>query len=159
MTKSRKQPKKARKIRRVSRLKLRVAAQKVAAIAGVPRIGAEWQGGIYAGVARGVDGANDHHLIIAQVEPEPLAWPAAKKWAEGLSAGGHNDFSLPTRKEQALLFANVADLFKPTWYWSGEQHASDPEYAWGQGFVHGIQSYYRKGLDLRARAVRRLVIE
>jgi hypothetical protein len=124
----------------------------------VKRIGTEWQGGIYAGIARGVNGASDHHLIVAQVGPEPLAWPAAKKWAEGLDCGGSRDWSLPTRKEQALLFANVGDLFKPNWYWSGEQHASYPGYAWGQYFDNGYQSYGHEGSYGRARAVRRYKI-
>lgn len=41
-----------------------------------------------------------------------MNWEDAKKWAE--SVGGR----LPTRREAALLFGNVPELFKEESYWT-----------------------------------------
>jgi hypothetical protein len=124
-----------------------------------PRIGEVWdgEGGVYAGIARGRDGAPDYHLVVGPEFEGTQGWDAAIKWAANLSVDELKDFALPFRKEQALCFANVSELFKPEWYWSCEQHASISSYAWGQGFGGGSQSYW--GNDGRARAVRRLVIQ
>jgi len=80
-------------------------------------------------------------------------WPAAKNWAASL--GG----DLPTRVEQALLFATAQEEFEPTYYWSNEQHASYSDYAWYQNFDNGYQSTDDTYNKLRARAVRRLIIQ
>lgn len=127
----------------------------------VPRIGEEWssQGGIYAGVARGRDGAPDYHLIVGPEFDGELAHEPATKWAAGLQLHGFSDYTLPFRKEQALSFANVPELFKPAYYWSCEQHASYSDYAWFQGFSDGYQSLWSKVFTVRARVVRRLVIQ
>lgn len=129
--------------------------------AAVPRIGAVWtgQGGTYAGLCRGVDGKPDYHLFVHAAEQESIKWQAALDWAKGLSADGYTDFALPTRKEQAVLFGNVPELFKPQWYWSCEQHAEYSDWAWLQDFTSGNQYGDRKGDDYRARAVRRLIIQ
>src|SRR5438094_817365 len=73
---------------------------------GITPIGSEFQGGIYAGIARGVDGAADYHLVLPPDAKEDINWDDAMKWAEGI--GG----DLPTRSEQALLFANLKDQFE-----------------------------------------------
>jgi hypothetical protein len=127
----------------------------------VPRIGEKWttQGGIYAGVARGRDGAPDYHLIVGPEFDGQTDWDAAGKWAAGLTLHGHSDFALPFRKEQALSFANVPELFKAEYYWSCEQHASGSDTAWGQGFSSGNQDRWGKDDPIRARVVRRLVIQ
>lgn len=119
-----------------------------------PRIGANWpeQGGVYAGIVRGEEGAADHHLILLPGDAQDLTWQAAMDWAN--DAGG----ALPTRCEQALLYANVKGLFEAEWYWSCEQHASVPVCAWLQDFVLGDQNYYDKASKDRARAVRRFEI-
>ena len=124
-----------------------------------PRIGQPWpgQGGIYAGVMRGRNGGADYHLIVGP-EIEETTWEKAKAKAAEISQDGHSDFSLPFRAEQALQFANVPELFKKEWYWSGEQHAEDADYAWYQFFGYGYQDGTHKHLKLRARAVRRLTI-
>ena len=126
-----------------------------------PRIGAEWpgQGGIYAGIMRGRDGAPDYHLIVGPQFDGELKWPAAMEWATVLKLHGFNDFTLPFRAEQSLLFANVPELFEKSGYWSREQRAELAGYAWVQGFSDGGQSNGRKGYEWRARAVRRLVIQ
>lgn len=118
-----------------------------------PWIGEEGLHGIYAGSARGYGGEKDGVLEVLAEAPEGMAWEAAKKWAE--SAGGR----LPTRKEAALLFANVPELFKEEAYWTCEQYAAVESYAWYQGFGYGSQNCDRKGTELRARAVRRLPFE
>lgn len=124
------------------------------------RIGEEPRvGGIYAGIARGRDGAPDYHLIVGPEYDGETDWLSAMSWAQGLKLNFFTDYTLPFRKEQALLFANVPELFKPEAYWSCEQHASISSYAWRQDFDDGYQSYWVKDVQLRARLVRRLVIQ
>ncbi|WP_375591568.1 DUF1566 domain-containing protein [Chitiniphilus eburneus] len=147
------------------------------------------EGGIYAGIMRGADGQPDYHLIVPadpQASIEEIAWgghgqetagadsdadgrantqalvqsdtahPAAE-WAAALRIDGHADFYLPSRRELRLLWVNVPELFEPAWYWSSTQF---PAYsAWFQDFVDGYQNYGHKGIEYRARAVRRKVIE
>jgi len=135
--------------------------QPAAPVDPIPKIGQVWhgQGGIYAGTVRGDDGQPDYHLILAEPEREKINWNDAVAWAKDLEADGHQDFALPKRKEQAILFGNVKDRFAEAWYWSGEQYASDSGYAWLQRFSHGFQSYGHEDSLSRARAVRRLVIQ
>ena len=80
--------------------------------------------------------------------------PAAE-WAAGLSIDGHNDFYLPARRELALCYANVPDLFKRQWHWSSTQCSANN--AWLQYFVVGDQYNGRKGNEYSARAVRRFI--
>ena len=114
----------------------------------------------YAGIILGKDGSPDHHLILLPGETESVTWAKAKEWAAG-AAG-----ELPTRREQSLLFANLKDQFQPGWYWSSAQraarsaqHAAYSDYAWSQYFYYGFQNYLTKSAKLRARAVRRLIIQ
>lgn len=125
-----------------------------------PRIGELWsgQGGTYAGLCRGRDGGSDYHLIVGPEYEGSADWDAARKWADEISVDGFADYGLPYRKEQALCFANVPELFKPETYWSCEQRASYSDYAWGQHFGVGYQDFWVKSYELRARAVRRLKI-
>ena len=112
------------------------------------------EGEMYAGILLGEGGQPDQHIILLAEEMEGEAnWKDAFNWA--LQIGG----SLPTRREQSLLFANLKGQFEPTWYWSGEQHASDSSYAWYQGFSYGCQGSYHKLSKLRARAVRRVKVK
>lgn len=111
------------------------------------------QGEHYAGLIVGHDGEPSYHLVLLSGEAESINWNAAKEWAAG--QGGE----LPTRREQSLLFANLRDQFKPECYWSNQQHEDNDAWAWAQPFYYGTQGYYRESLALRARAVRRLVIE
>lgn len=127
----------------------------------IPSIGSAWpgQGGIYAGMARGRYGEPDYHLIVGPESDERMTWDDAKQWATEQAVDCKTDFRLPTRKEQALMFANVSELFKEAWYWSCEQHAGGSGYAWVQGFGDGGQFNVRKSDGFRVRAVRRLVIQ
>jgi len=118
-----------------------------------PSIGEIWpeQGGIYAGVSRGEDGAPDAHLVLLEAVPEQdLNWADALKWADGLGNGAR----LPTRFEAALLYANLHDkLDTERWHWTGTQSSASS--AWIQYFSYGIQSDGSKSSEARARAVRR----
>ena len=110
------------------------------------------KGEIYAGIILGKDGAPDQHLILLPGQANDVSFADAGKWAK--KAGGE----LPTRREQALLFANCKELFDQRAYWSSEQYSADPAYAWYQDFYDGHQFTDHKTSELRARAVRRLPI-
>lgn len=118
----------------------------------MPRIHSTFAGGKVMGVVVGENGAPDYLLVDLGVEPEKdVTWEEAKAWAA--SVGGE----LPTRREQTVMFGNRAEgQFKPRWYWSGEQHATEPAWAWCQGFHHGTQYDGHKDHLGRARAVRRV---
>ena len=109
-------------------------------------------GEIYAGLLLGADGAPDQHIFLLPGAVEETTWPDAVTWAQ--SIGGE----LPTRREQALLFANLKGEFKQAWYWSGEQHEALADYAWFQYFGYGGQGNYLKSYSGRSRAVGRLDI-
>ena len=106
----------------------------------------------YAGIILGKDGEASHHLILLADQAEGLTRDKAKEWA--VKAGG----VLPTRREQALLYANLKEQFQNAWYWSSEQYASNSDCAWCQYFGDGGQDSNGKSAELRARAVRRLKI-
>jgi len=107
------------------------------------------EGERYAGILLSKDGAPDCHLVLLPADPGKMEWSAAKDWAA--SIGGE----LPTRREQALLYANLPEEFERTWYWSNEQRAEYSLSAWVQDFGNGIQVCSHKGHESRARAVRR----
>ena len=138
---------------------LQQAAVAVPARTSLPALGTAFRGGIFAGIARGRDGHPDYYLIVADAARTELSWEKAKEWAKNLLESGYADYALPTRAEQALLFANVPELFEKAWYWSGEQSAGDEQSAWCQDFGHGYQTTNHKTSKLRARAVRRQPIE
>jgi hypothetical protein len=109
-------------------------------------------GEYYAGITCDDNGMPSHHLILLPGEAEGVNWLEAIEWAT--KSGGE----LPTRPEQALLYANLKGQFQEEWYWSGEQHAIDSDCAWIQGFSGGNQYNYHESRKGRARAVRRLPI-
>ena len=106
----------------------------------------------YAGLILDDGGDPSYHLVLLPGEAEGVTWKDAKAFAK--SAGGE----LPTRREQSLLFANLKGQFKEAYYWSGEQHAADSDFAWCQSFNYGYQDDDDTDNELRARAVRRSVI-
>lgn len=117
------------------------------------------EGGRFAGVMRGENGEPAYLLIVHEEHRPGAPWQQQMDWAKGLEADGHNDFRLPTRREQRVLFANANDLFADAWYWSGEQHASGPASAGLQDFSYGGQGYSRKDYSFRARAVRSVILQ
>ena len=155
----------------------------------IPHIGENWkeQGGINAGLCRGVNGAPDYFLIVpthdigyiekityggagedepgAKCEFDGLAntialceskhdHPAAQA-ARSLTVGRHSDFYLPARREAALCYANVPELFAKKWHWTSTQYSARG--AWIQYFGVGNQLYNDKDGEFAARAVRRFV--
>jgi len=110
----------------------------------------------YAGLVIGKDGEPSHHLVLLPGELEKATWESAKEWAD--KQGGEFAASLPNRREQALLYANLKEHFADAWYWSCEPYASDAGCAWCQYFLSGSQSISHQRLQVRARAVRRLPI-
>ena len=111
----------------------------------------------YAGLVLGKDGEPSHHLVLLPGQADDITWDKAMAWAS--QQGGEHVASLPTRREQALLYANLKEEFEERAYWSCEAHESESGWAWLQNFRYGYQSYGHKSNELRARAVRRLVIE
>ena len=107
----------------------------------------------YSGVILDAKGTPSHHLILLPGEIEDAEWQKAIEWAK--EQGGE----LPTRQEQSLLFANLKGEFQEAWYWSSQQHETNSGWAWCQGFDYGSQGNSNHSYGLRARAVRRLVIE
>ncbi len=105
----------------------------------------------YAGVVLDESGQVTHHLVLMDPRPDKkLQWQAAMDWAT--SVGG----ALPTRQEQALLYANCKPHIKPKWHWSSETHADDASYAWSCDFGDGGQSDVHKSHEGSAVAVRRV---
>jgi len=109
------------------------------------------EGEIYVG-AIGDTAGDIYHVILLPGDNDAATWQAKMDWAK--SIGG----DLPTRVEQAMLRANHRDQFQKDWYWSNETHHTESGWAWCQHFYHGCQTSNRKYDELRARAVRRLVI-
>jgi len=120
---------------------------------------AEWlrnntkKGEVYAGLILGQEGEKDYHLFLLPTEAVGITWKNAVAWAK--KEGGQ----LPSRRELRLLAANAFDCFAKDAYWSSEQHAADSDSAWYQYFYDGYQDDYYTDNKLRARAVRRSVIE
>ena len=106
---------------------------------------------IYVG-AIGDAAGNLHHVILLPGDNDDATHESQLEWAK--SIGG----DLPTRIEQAMLWANHRDQFKKDWYWSNEIHHAESGWAWYQYFGLGYQITIRKIYELRARAVRRLPI-
>lgn len=105
----------------------------------------------YAGAVLDANGQHMHHLVLMAAKPEgDLTWKAALEWAE--EVGG----ALPTRQEQALLFANCKSHLTPRWHWSCEEHETEASYAWGCYFNLGYQDSLRKSYEGSAVAVRRV---
>lgn len=105
----------------------------------------------YAGTILDESGQVTHHLVLmAPRNDAKLKWQEAMDWAA--SVGG----ALPTRQEQALLYANCKPHLKPEWHWSSEVHADDASYAWYCHFNDGYQFNTRKSYEGSAVAVRRV---
>jgi hypothetical protein len=133
----------------IAKLRAGAAAATVLSIAAVS---IELQPGErYAGAVLDADGKVMHHLVLLAAKPDgDLDWKAAMAWAAGV--GG----SLPTRQEQALLFANCKAQIEPRWHWSSETYEANASFAWNCDFDDGYQGNNGKSYEGCARAVRRL---
>ncbi len=109
------------------------------------------EGERYIGGTITADGTVTHVILL----PGDIKtnWQKSGEWAA--SIGG----ALPTRVEQALLFATAPDAFKKNAYWSCQEDEPESGWAWYQNFSYGDQNGNHKNDELRARAVRRLVIQ
>ncbi|MDR9052102.1 DUF1566 domain-containing protein [Burkholderia multivorans] len=108
------------------------------------------EGEVYVGLI-GDQHGNAYHLILLPGDEGERNWRQSKEWAA--SIGG----DLPSRLEQAMLWANCRSEFKRDWYWSNEAEGSG--WAWFLYFDGGNQLSTRQGNEFRARAVRRLSIQ
>lgn len=95
---------------------------------------------------------NLHHIILLPQDNDDASWTDQMAWAESLGA------DLPTRVELGLIWGRARDQLQKEWYWTNEVHHADSSYAWSQGFGGGIQYHLRKSAELRAVAVRRVLI-
>ena len=111
----------------------------------LPTLGAELEGGIFAGITTRKDGVHCA-VILLPAKGTRLTWKKAVNWAT--EQGGE----LPTRPVAALLFANVKDKLQPEWHWACEE--DDASYAWGCNFYNGTQHGNTKSYDGAAVAVR-----
>lgn len=111
------------------------------------------EGEHYAGLILGKEGKPDHHLVLLPGEAQEVSWSAAREWAAGM--GGE----LPTRRELALLYANLREQFERLWYWSSETQEPRAQLVWGQNFTSGIQTMYGRPFRGRARAIRRMPVD
>ena len=112
-------------------------------------------GELYAGVLLGKGGWPHQHIVLLPGETDGVTWKGAAAWAA--SVGG----TLPTRREQALLSANLPERypllpmrFEWTWYWSFEN--DQPNYAWLFRPGDGLQISAFDCDRASARAVRRI---
>ena len=117
----------------------------------LPSIGEPYLGGdMYAGLT--IHDNKPAALILLPEKGKGLTWAAAGEWAK--KQGGE----LPSRVDALLLFQRLKREFEEEAYWTSDQHAGDDDCAWTQGFSYGYQDLWLKSYELRARAVRRIVI-
>lgn len=121
----------------------------VTAIA-LPAIGEAFLGGIFAGITLHDD--KPHALILLPEDGDDMEWPDALEFA------AKQDGVLPSRIDMILLYKNLRAQFRKAWYWTSEEHPVNAACAFIQSFGSGSQSYVRKDLGYRARAVRRAPI-
>lgn len=126
-----------------------IAAPAPVPLVQTPAIGAELDGGIYAGIT--IAGNQPAQLILLPGD-ESMPWEKAIAWAE--KQGG----VLPSRIDALVLWNNLKDQFKKEWYWTDAQRAAVSSFAWIQSFRYGTQDDGRKDGGCRCRAVRRLIL-
>lgn len=117
----------------------------------LPNLGQPLDGGIFAGITTRQDGAHCA-VVLLPAKGKELNWKQAQAWAA--KQGGE----LPTRQEQALLYANCKPHLEGTWHWSCETHEDDASSAWDCHFFNGYQYYDHKDTTLSAVAVRSIEI-
>lgn len=114
----------------------------------------------YAGIITGKEGESSYHLVLLPGQATHVTWENATEWA-AKQGGEHVSGGLPTRREQALLYANLKEEFEELYYWSCEVRESESasDCAWYQDFCRGHQRCCDRDDQLRARAVRRVFVK
>lgn len=107
------------------------------------------KGEVYVGITLHDDKL--HHLILLPGSTK-TGWKSAGEWAK--AQGG----VLPSRHDGLVLLKHALAQFEREAYWLDEQLADDPSFAWFQGFGWGTQCSVGLGWELRARAVRRVLV-
>ena len=117
-------------------------------------IGIQWNNGSFVatgatGTAIGTGQANTTAIVTIQG-----AGSYAAQLCNDLTAGGYNDWFLPSKDELNKLYINKDAIggFAGSYYWSSSEGSTD--YAWIQYFHNGNQYYGYKYDDERVRAVR-----
>jgi len=126
------------------------------AAATAPRIGGIMPEGIYAGVPAKTGKAM---YTTPGDAPGLYTWEKGAEYCAALETDGHQDWRAPTKGELNELFRNRAAIggFNETgslpagWYWSSSRGTN---YAWGQRFSDGSQSFDGKDGDSSLRCVR-----
>jgi hypothetical protein len=116
-------------------------------LASLPAIGADLEGGTFAGLTTKPDGTHCAVVLLPDAGTD-LTWTKAKAWAK--KQGGE----LPSRPVAALLFANVKASLQPRWHWTSDEY--DASYAWRCDFGYGTQSHGHKSYEGSAVAVRQI---
>lgn len=114
-------------------------------LATLPALGADFDGGTFAGLTTRKDGTH-HAVVLLPEKATDLTWKKATAWAK--EQGGE----LPTRPVAALLFANVKPKLSPSWHWTSDEY--DASCAWECDFDYGSQYGNRKSYEGSAVAVR-----
>jgi hypothetical protein len=91
------------------------------------------------------------HSILLPGNNDPADWKTQMAWAK--SIGG----DLLNRAELVIAYETMPEEFKKQAYWSNTNYAS-AGWAWYQHFFSVYQSLIHPNGQLRARAVRRLII-
>lgn len=114
-------------------------------LATLPALGADLDGGTFAGLTTRKDGTHCAVILLPEKATD-LTWKKATAWAK--EQGGE----LPTRPVAALLFANVKPKLSPSWHWTSDE--DDASYAWSCDFIYGYQGYHLRSSEGSAVAVR-----
>jgi hypothetical protein len=128
-----------------------VIAAGLSSLRDLPAIGAEYQGGKYAGLTIDENGL-----------------PAALVLLPGEFSGDHeactklaveHGGALPSRFDALVLLKNLKAEFKDAYYWCAERHAGDAASAWYQTFGNGFQLWFPRSYEYPGVAVRRIPIQ
>ena len=111
----------------------------------LPALGADFEGGKFAGLTTQKDGTHAAVILIPH-QAKKLTWKKAIAWAKKLKA------ELPSRPVASLLSANLKSDLRPQWHWTSEE--LDASYAWICLFYYGDTHDGHKSYEGSAVAVR-----
>jgi hypothetical protein len=113
----------------------------------LPAVGAELEGGAFAGVITQADGTHAAVVLLPE-RAKGLTWDAATEWAKQLGA------QLPTRLMASTIYTHLKAQLEPRWHWTCETDEDDASCAWLCDFDIGNQDGYRKSYEGCAVAAR-----